>query len=302
MEYDLTEPGRVAPGVTMENLTPTCDAARRFVLDAGWTAADRRAAAAALAHVDRCRACRSAVGDYDRIRAVLAGPAVDDDDDDGDAAAASPFPRRRSPQWGLAAAAGLAVAVGLGGYRLGRRAADTAIPVTPTLVATTAVPPGLAPAEVAGRVAAFEQVSQSFDGRADWLMLSDATSDVGLGPSPGGTAHGVLLLRLSVADRRATVSSADLAIRPGRSAALSLPFPGGRTLHYDVTVGDGDPARVTVWAELRQAAAAVDVLASFATTLDLRPGRAEPLGSFVTGAGAYQVSVAFGRAQPRGAR
>ena len=64
-----------------------------------------------------------------------------------------------------------------------------------------------------------------------------------------------------------------------------------------MTVGDGDPTRVTVWADLRQPAAADGVvLASLATTLDLRPGRAEPLGSFVTGAGAYELSVAFSRA------
>ena len=48
-----------------------CELSRRFVLDAGWSQADRQQAGSALAHIASCAECSNSVAEFDRVRSLL---------------------------------------------------------------------------------------------------------------------------------------------------------------------------------------------------------------------------------------
>jgi len=293
---DTNDPSFLPTGVPAG---PACDAARSKLLDLDVPSHEHASLLATLRHVETCTDCQAAMAEYDWIRATLAPRDVQPISD-----TAAPTQLKMPPhnRWRIATrsaavAAGVLIAAVIG-FALGHH--DR--PSEPTAVAAT-----FSPGEVSRQAAAFSEVSAAFDHRADWVLVSDSAADVGLANTPQPqTQNGVLLLRLTVARRRGSgekpASVADLAILPGRTARLSLPFPGGRTLQYDVSAGKGVPTRIMLRAELLAGDGhSSESLAALATTLDLNPDTAASAGRFVTGTNEYEVSIAFSKLPPESA-
>jgi hypothetical protein len=300
-----------------------CEASRRFVLDLNWGEDQRRRAADALRHIENCEACRAATSDFDRLRELLSEPmgaATDNPDCDRIDVGRVNAPRRITSRGFRAIAAAVTIAI-IGasalwavvhGYRVNR-----VVIAPPTTNSSNDTIAPLAASDVANRVAAFEQVNDALDRRAGWMLVSDSASDVGLDPASATDEHRLLLVRLTLSRHGAgagaggapqVLSLADLAIRPGRKAALSLPLADGRELHYELAAGASDPVRLALWAELRpgstsretnqmSGAAEREPLAALATTLDLRSGASTRVGALVTVSGQYEVSLAFSSAK-----
>lgn len=150
------------------------------------------------------------------------------------------------------------------------------------------------------QVGVFEHVAQVFDGHASWVALSADDSQLGVAPHTVGTQPHLLLLRLTVTQSRFShvVSQTDLAIVPGQSASLTLPFQGGRTLHYRIAVSGEDQPRLTLWAQL-EAQGGERTLAAMSTQLNLQPGQVSFPGQLLADGAGYQLSVGFREASPR---
>jgi len=289
----------------------SCDSTRQLVLDRGLSASDDERLSDALAHLRACGECRAAVSDFDQLQQLLGDQLPSAETPAAvDWIASTKMPSRRRfdlrvlVRMGIAACAALAIA--MGGYFAGRR--------PPQLVASIQTPNGrISEADVSERARAFTKVSKAFDNRAGWMLVSNSDSDVGLDAEPSA-ASGMLLLRLTVTRHQAVagaapvfqeiVSSADLAILPGRSARVSLPFPQDRVLSYEIEVGSGSPTHLGLTAELLPGpgASVGKPLAALSTSLDLRPGGSASAGSFVTGAAGYDITVGFATADLTGAQ
>ncbi len=291
-----------------------CDQSRRMVLDLSLSARACADLAMALAHIEDCEKCQDAVNEFDQIGQMLAPTSNEADSTNwvDRAVAKLPPPHRPVMRWAafwqMAMAASFALTLAMGGYWLGHQNQTTTATSSPPSVDNP-----IAQAELSNRAQAFEQVNRAFDNRAGWLLVSDSGSDVGLDAEPS-TETGMLLIRLTVKRRNnpadatangSIVSSADLAILPGRTARLSLPFPQGRVLSYEISVGTGEPTRLDLLAELLPAGGsgrstgtiARKPLAALSATVDMHPGGASPAGSFVTGTAGYEVSIGFAKAK-----
>ena len=286
---------------------PGCDDSREALLDLSLTAEQRERVASALAHIAVCQDCQAAIADFDQISEAIgrADICMPENDWVNHAIQAGRIPgnhRHRRRAVAFLTAACLALVFVTVGYLFGRRDTPAEIAILPP-PAPDSLP--INSSDLADRVSVFEHVNQAFDNRAGWVLVSDNASDVGLDPGPS-TDRGMLLLRLTVtrkdprnANKKSIVSSADLAILPGRTAKLSMPFPQHRLLSYEISVGTGNPTALGLIAQLlptRPASAAVKPIAALSTTLDLRPGEASPAGSFVTGSDGYELTIGFSKA------
>jgi hypothetical protein len=281
-----------------------CDEFRQFLLDTGWDASDRARAAEALRHVENCQSCRDALAELDRLRQTLGSFRTDAQPAGGWEAferrllaGANPRVWRRPPI--MAIAASVLIVGGLA-FFLGRwsdRPTAVAVPGAEPV----AVSAQFAPQRVSHEVNAFAQVSQVFDGRASWLMMSNAASDVGLSTEAvSAQAKNVLLLRLTLTRSGAIVSDADLLVVPGQSANLTVPLEAGQSLHYRIGTSTDEPTRLSVWLEVKTPAGEAP-LAALATNLRMRPGERTTAGQLSTTAGEYELRIAFSRANLPGA-
>ncbi len=296
-----------------------CGHARQLLLDGGWSERERHDLAAALAHAADCPDCAAALAAFDEMRTAIDARHADAVPAGGwdafadrlastvSAAGASPtMTTTRLRRRGTAAAA--CVVIGVAGFLAGRlggpaspglatNGTGTTSPVEarPTTSKQTEARPHVptpTPGDVARGAAAFAQLSEVFDRRASWMLVSDAGSDVGLSSDVIPPARRLLVLRLTVLRGEAVVSSADLVIVPGRTADLTLPLGGGQELHYQIDTSADPPTRLSLWLELTTPRE-TRTLAALATNLNLRPGEGVSAGRFTTPAGPYELRVAF---------
>lgn len=294
----------------------SCDEVRQFLLDDE----DGRSRAVVESHLKQCSACQVASAGYARIRNVLQ-PTSRDRAAEPDAGWET-FEQRLLAQKLLAAprtnvrrgegarigararfgwAVAASVVLGAAGFQAGRWYPNHPAPLASDIKRTdgpeTTKPPPtharLAEADVTRQVRAFEEVSQVFDGRASWVMVSDHAADMGLAPQPLERPQpALLLLRLTMLRGNQIVSQTDLAIVSGQSADLSVPIPAGRTLRYQIDTTRDQPTRLNLWAEV-QTPAGGQALAALATTLQPKPGRNITAGRLTTAGGVYELQVEF---------
>jgi hypothetical protein len=165
----------------------------------------------------------------------------------------------------------------------------------------------LSPQDVETGVKVFAQVSQVFDHRTDWVLLSDRDSEVGLvsdrdskaepiektGPAKGE----LLLLRLTVLKGRAAISKADLVIVPGQDAEFKVSSSAGPEIRYRIATDKQDSRKIQLWVELDRPDASRRGGASLASELHVEPGQVRSAGEVVTTSGRYVVNVGFERAR-----
>lgn len=291
----------------------SCTTFLDFSLDHDWDEPMRRRAAEMLAHLESCPDCQAGILEDDRIRQALGAFQSSAEPPDG----WDNFERRldmRPPhslpigkdqtgfgaRW-LAIAASLLIAMG-GVFEAGR-AFRNAGPATLAKMSapTPAANAVFAPPELRNEVSAFRQVSQVFDGRAGWMLVSDEANDVGVTTSSDMPAHQLLLLRLTLAHGGESASDADLLVVPGQSANLTLPLDAGRSLHYRIVTSSQDPTRISVWLAIKSRVGA-ETLAALSRNLQLRPGQKTNAGNLTTSAGAYELKIGFASADLAGSK
>jgi hypothetical protein len=277
--------------------TMNCETARQLLLDLNIDEARRHEAYLALRHLEDCQNCQAAMREYDRISTAM--------DSSKDVAIPNggwerfeqrlaanvmrPKKRRRLlPALAMAASLLLAFAT----FEIGRHHA--APPVVMDIVQSpdtgATEPTHFAPRDLPTDVSAFEQVSNVFDGRAGWVLVSNDASDVGISSGPIAAPRKVLLLRLSTS-LGAKTSEADLMMIPGQTANLKVPF-GGQMLHYRIGASKQEPTRLSVWLEVVTVAGG-ETVGALDTTLDVQPGQKFTAGQLVTSDGAYRLEIGF---------
>ncbi len=152
------------------------------------------------------------------------------------------------------------------------------------------------PAEVSQQVEAFAKVSEAFDNRASWMLISDHTSDVGVAEAniPERT---LLLLRLSLLHAGAIISHADLILIPGQQADLTLPSSDGQILHYRMSASNAVPTTLSLWLGIENTHEKSATIAALSTQLPLAPGQVVSAGQMATVSGTYELKVGFVRAK-----
>jgi hypothetical protein len=154
--------------------------------------------------------------------------------------------------------------------------------------------------EIAERTRVFNQVSQVFDQRAGWVLISDQTSDLGLSASPTDADTDLLLVRLSAARDEQVISTADLMVVAGESARVEVPSSNGSRLHYEIHTSRDEPGQLQIAAEVIEKGEVEAVSASLASHLQLEAGRTVSAGEVVSPSGRYQLSVAVYQAPVEG--
>lgn len=206
------------------------------------------------------------------------------------------FRNWRSP-WLVAACLLLAV-VGWGMYLWGG-ATPSSIPIPGDQGIKLA---GLTPQEVADRVQVFDQVWNVFDGRAEWVLIADKASDLGIGSGRTGESGELLLLRLSVSRDGTLFSTADLVVVPGETAQVDVPSPGQQQLRYEVVTSASEPGHLRFSVELQRTNGQAGTVAGLAGELYVRLGQVASAGEMVAASGRYEVSVGVYRSEFRGER
>jgi hypothetical protein len=273
----------------------SCEKVQQFLLDCDWDADQRRHALEILSHAQECPACRAALGQFDALRARLRIPETDRAVPDGGwgalghrlARASSHRPSRR---W-LPVAWVAAVLVGaLTTYIVDHRTTGP-----PALTDQEVAQLQFAPDDRTRNTKAFEQVSEFFDHRTNWLLVSDTASDMGVSAEPMVQPDHVLLLRLSMRHDHQVISNADLVIIPGQTANLTLPLSAQQSLHYRIGTSTGLPTQLALLVEIK-APSGSQPIAGLATTLQLQPDQQVSAGQLNTEAGPYDLTIVFAHA------
>ncbi|MBI4579984.1 MAG: hypothetical protein HY718_09800 [Planctomycetes bacterium] len=282
-----------------------CQTARDLLLQFDLSEADRTGLLRALTHVDQCLACRSATGDYDRIREALR-PEPDGEPVGGWAAFEDRLahdvtsPRHAVPLTPLALAACLAMAVsGWCLYLWPNRTAETPRQNLPETPAFVTVP---SEQEIADRAKLFDQVSQVFDDRAGWVLLADRRSDMGMSSGAPTKERSVLLVRISISHEGAPFSTVDLLVVPGQVARSTVPAAGGLQLKYEVTTSQSDPSHLRIVADVERLNHAARRVGTLGSDLRIRLGQIASIGQVVTGSGTFECNVGLYRVEPSGQR
>jgi hypothetical protein len=275
----------------------TCEMVREYLLLAGWDAEQRTQAAQALRHAETCGECRAALVDFDRIRDSLSAGEMDQP------ARSKANPPIIRPSFAIAASiAVIAAATFQFGQTLGRgigiREAKTTEVVINGSRNSDPAPATITSTELSHDVEAFQKVTDVYDGRAGWMMVSKDDSDVGIAPAPVTPGKKVLLLRLDLWHGRDLVSDSDLLVLAGQTADLTVPLENDQSLHYRVSTA-GEPAaeveapeHLNLMLELKTPSGHRP-LAALSTTLQLQPGQKVTAGRLTTSAGEYELKIEF---------
>ena len=281
-----------------------CETVQRELLHLDWDDAQRQRMIELLGHLEGCESCRSALEDFDRLRGELAADDTEVEPSGGWSAFEDRLTRpMTSRRWrwrwtppALAASLLLAVA-GWSLYLGGRGDHGPGIAGR----APAGDPPqrlrslGFTPREVADRVEVFDEVSRDFDRRAQWVVIGDKTTDLGLGEQDQPVGQGLLLLRLTLSGDDDVASRVDLVIVPGQRAELTVPTDEGPHVRYRVNTSDGEPIRLQLWVDLIRPDGERSTMAALATDLTLEPGQVTSAGRMVTSSGRYELNVGIYR-------
>ena len=139
----------------------------------------------------------------------------------------------------------------------------------------------------------FDNISETFDGRASWVAVGDRGSELGLMPASTSKQGKLLLLRLAMSQGQQERSRTDLVIVPGQGANLDVPLGAGQVLHYNIAAPGGKDRRLSLWAEVRSRRDDGETLAALATSLQPVSGQVFSAGRLVTAAGSYNLEVSF---------
>ncbi len=276
-----------------------CDGTRELFLKHDELLSDRKRVLAAVEHLKSCAECQAALADYADLREVLRNPShVEPVGGWGQFQDRLKSTARHSERvtfigWRSASAVAasitlLALAI-IGSSYLNNRP----IPHEGQLMATSGTS-RFSPAEVPQQVQAFAKVSEAFDNRASWMLISDHSSDVGVAET-AITERSLVLLRLTLLRAQSVVSKADLVLVPGQQADLTLPLSDGKSLHYRISASRTTPTSLSVWLEIENPQAPSETLAALATQLPLAPGQVVSAGQLATTSGAYELKVGFAR-------
>lgn len=287
----------------------SCDDYQQFLLDTQWNSATRQATLEALRHVETCQACQEALKDFDRLGETLSTFKSDAVPREGWSAFERRVlsPKRLSGSWrifrAMAIAASLLIVGGLA-FAIGRQSISKSPSGAPTApnVQMTSDTLRFAPQQLSHAVNAFTQVSQVFDERASWMLISRDASDVGVSQEPvANDARKVLLLRLVLLRSGKVASDADLLVIPGQVANLTVPLQPDQSLHYRVGTSTDEPTRLSLWLEVKTPTGGAP-LAALSTNLRMQPGEKITAGQLSTSAGDYELNIGFARAALPGAR
>jgi len=279
----------------------TCGQFQEAAIGCDLDLAGRDRLLAALIHVQDCDHCQKSLDGFDQIRQVLP--------DDGEAVPAGGWdaferrmqqgialpPQGRSLRRLYALAAMLMICVGMGAviYSVNGQPAQSVAKATdiPGAQGAEGATMGLLTREdVRSPVAAFAEVSQVFDGKAQWVMVSSNGSDMGIGGSVLAGGERPLVARVLVLSGGRTVSSADIVIVAGQTARTRLALPQGRSVEYLLATQTGQSRHLSLWAELSSGRQS---LASFSTELDLVGSQMVSAGQVTTVYGSYELRVAL---------
>ena len=269
-----------------------CDDVRCELLNRDWDADERRHVAELLEHLQSCPECESALADFDKLRGAVHVESHVVEPPGGWSAFEERVTARamrgnrlpwRIPLGVLSLAACLALAF-IAGQTVTHRGTG------PTVIAVQAAP-SMTSQQINERVDLFRQVSDVFDRRTSWVLLSKDASDVGLGRPPEAATDRLLLVRLTVSREGAKPCTADLMIVPGQSADVNVPTPEGSSLGYHLATSKSEPNRLQLSVQFEPAGAKGRALALLATDLCVPPGQVTPAGEIVTTSGRYGISV-----------
>ncbi len=285
-----------------------CDRVRSCMLDKDLGRAEREELRELLAHIEGCSACQSAIDDYDHLRETL--HVADDEiqptggwDSFADrlAGSAAVQPHRRRAFWPAALAACIGAVVV--GWTLHARLEPTVSPRQLDRSAITRLvmsPP--TEQEIVDRAHLFNQVSDVFDGRAEWILLADHASDMGVGTAATDPRKSLLLIRLSISHDGALFSTADLIVVPGQVARTTVPAAGNLELKYEVVTSLNDPGHIRISAELCKVNHDAQRIGLIGSDLSMRMGQVVSIGQVVTGTGTYEFNVGLYRTSTAGPR
>ena len=285
----------------------TCNDIQRKFLDHDWDQAALHDAAAILSHLEQCGECRMAVGQFEQLRSLLRIPGPVPKPPAAVAVQPKLLRRSRSAEGGRARSlgdrhGGLA---GAGHSRRGHTGVSSARPagggraaeaggrqLRPASTGSLAATPWTG-ADIKREVQLFDNVSETFDGRASWVAVGDRGSELGLMPASAGKQGKLLLLRLAMSQGQREQSRTDLVIVPGQGATWTCPSGRGR---FSITISPppgGKDRRLSLWAEVRSRRDDGETLAALATSLKPVSGQVFSAGRLVTAAGSYNLEVSF---------
>jgi len=278
-------------------MTERCESIRRELLELTWTAEQYQQAQRIVEHVEACAACRAAAADYQAIQTSLQATETSEPKGGWTAfeerlAAAASGRTQRPVRWGWSIAAGLLIGLaGLNAALLVRNSRPPAEAMPGHGDAVVQVPPDMTDSTVAK---AFVTVSSAFEGRANWVMLSDQSSELGL-TDDSSAGKELLILRLVVTRGGNAISQVHLAIVPGATARMTVPAKDGAQLEYVITTDAQDPQHIGVWMTLGDGklAAMEGGLGSMATSLSIPYGQTSRTGQITTRDGTYDMSMSL---------
>ena len=281
--------------MTSDEHALTEEAARRLILDKDWTEADLQEAAKLLEHVQSSPDALTALRDYDRLRVALRPSEADAEVQPPHEWNAMTFSGTTRLSWARrwwipAAAACLAVAAAVWSMQDGREEAPANVRHVVNAGPSRIVLPSN---DEQDQARLFQQVSSVFDGKASWLALTDEDPQLGLTAEPLLDATHLLMLRLTVTRSETIVSQVNMAILPGQSAELDVPFHNGQRLIYNINTSDEMTSTLSIWAQLDDGSGDCRTLAALMTQLRAVADSGHIQGQLSSRRGGYEFKVDF---------
>jgi len=279
-----------------------CDFVREIILEFGWDQDSRKRVMEAINHLKQCRKCQKALEDYDHLRNILTPEKPDAVPKGGwDEFHERILPKGRSHTRiirfrSLATAALILLVAGVSWWA-GRLWRDTGkAPSRQEMLQQLAY----TEKEVKEQVEVFRTLSEVYDRKTGWVLVSDVKSDFGLVPESSILSPEMLMLRLTMLEGSNVISMSNLVVMAGQTAELTIPFTKGRKLKYNISTTAGNPAKFTIWVEVQKENGHVSTVAALATQLQAEPGQVLSAGKLVTSAGKYELNIAFSQAKIKG--
>jgi hypothetical protein len=256
-------------------------------------------------HLDACPACQRALADYQAIQETLGSGETAEPEGgwsafEGRLMRTAHAPVIRRWRWNWAVAAGLLLALTISNAALWLKSSHGEPRVSANLPNNSAAefPSDMTDATVAK---AFSTLSDAYEGKTDWVMLSNESSELGLA-ADRTSGKDLLILRLVVSRGGKEVSQVHLAIVPGATARVTVPSRTGQQLQYVVATDAQNPQRVALSMALEGTGKEVGKetgLGSMATSITIPFGQSARTGQIATRDGVFDLSMSLQHAQVR---